>query len=100
MNKAFKKEDIRAAIWQDTDENSPLVLEHAGQWIDKGKYQYQENILKETVTGKFYRYLLSKSGSYFTDYIYSFEWAEDEIKLTEVYKSTKIVEVWLGVVDR
>jgi len=101
--KTFKKEDIEAAVNNDTDENSPLVLEHTERWIDEGKFQYQENILKETSTGLFYSYGLSKSGSYFTDFIYSFEWEEDEIELVQVTPVTKVIKVWtpveLGEVD-
>lgn len=92
--KTFKKEDIQAAVRQNTDESSPLILEHAGQWVDEGKYQHQENILKETATGLFYCYGLSKSGSYFSDFTYSFEWDPDEIELARVTKTTKVVEVW------
>ena len=62
---------------------------------DEGKYQYQENILKETATGVFYTFSLSKSGSYFTDFTYNFEWLEDEVELTQVVKTTKVIEVWV-----
>jgi len=94
--KTFTKQDVQAAVWHHTDESSPLVLQCAGKWEDEGKYQYQENILKETATGAFYAFGLSKSGSHFTEYTYSFEWMEDEIELTEVVKTTKVVEVWVN----
>ena len=95
--KTFKKVDIEAAVWKNTDEDSPLVLEHAGEWLDEGKYQHQENILKETATGLFYSYGLSKSGSYFSDFTYSFEWEDDEIKLVQVALVTKVIKVWVAV---
>ena len=98
--KTFKKVNIEAAVNEDTDETSPLVLKHAGEWLDGGKYQYQENILKETATGLFYRYGLSKSGSYFTDFTYSLEWEDYEIELVEVAKATKVIEVWVSVEDK
>ena len=97
--KTFKKQDIQNAVCEDTDETSPLVLEHAGPWVDEGKYQYQENILKETATGVFYTFSLSKSGSYFTDFTYNFEWLKDEVELTEVIKSTKSIVIWIPVED-
>ena len=95
--KIFKKEDIEAAVNEDTDKDSPLVLEGAGKWIDEGKYQFQENILKETATGLFYSYGLSKSGSHFTEFTYSFEWEEDEIELVQVALVTKVIRVWAAV---
>ena len=98
--KTFKKVDIQAAVWKNTDEDSPLILEHAGEWLDKGKYQCQENILKDTTTGKIYRFDLSKSGSHFTEYTYCWEWLADEIKLTEVVEGTKTIIVWLAVEDK
>ena len=98
MNKkTFKKQDIEAAVNEDTDENSPLVLEEAGQWVDEGKYQFQENILQNTSTGRYYSYGLSKSGSYFSDFTYSFEWEKDEIELVEVVKVNKVIKVWVAV---
>ena len=95
--KTFKKSDIKAAVNEDTDENSPLVLIEAGKWEDGGKYQYQENVLKETATGLFYNFCLSRAGSYFTEYILNFEWLEDKIELIEVAKTTKVIEVWTVV---
>lgn len=95
--KTFKKVDIEAAVWGEAvDDSFPLALIDVGKWIDEGKYQRQENILQDTSTGLFYCYLLSKSGSYFTDFVYSFEWEEDEIELTEVVKITKVIEVWVA----
>lgn len=97
--KTFRKSDIQAAVWQETLD-SPLVHEHTGEWIDAGKYQYQENILKDTATGLFYLFDLSRSGSYFTDFTYSFEWLKDEIELIEVRKATRTTTIWLAVEDK
>lgn len=92
--KTFKKRDIKAAVRGEVSRNSPLALVEAGKWVDEGKYQCQENILQDRSTGLFYLYLLSKSGSYFTDFTYSFEWEEDEIELMEMIKTIKTIEVW------
>jgi len=99
--KMFKRQDIQAAVWGEgaTPADSPLVLEEAGQWVDEGKYQRQENTLRDTGTGLFYLYLLSKSGSYFSDFTYSFEWEKDEIELVEVIKTTKTIEIWVARED-
>lgn len=95
MKKKFKRDDIRTCIWGEAGYKD-IGLEHVdvGQWIDEGKYQSQENILKEVATGKFYCYNLTKSGSAFTDFTFSFEWGPDEIELVEVRKATKTVEYW------
>ena len=94
--KTFKKQDIRAAVWQETLD-SPLVFVERGPCLDEGKYQFQEHILQDISTGRYYSYGLSKSGSYFSDFTYSFEWEKDEIELVEVIKKTKVIEVWIAV---
>lgn len=95
--KTFKREDIKNAAWEDTDENYPLMLEHKGKWVADGKYQYQECILRDMATGLYYIFNVSRSGSPFTDYEYDIEYAPDEIELTEVVKSTKAIVVWIPV---
>lgn len=95
MNKKkFEKQDVVAAVWKDTYEDAPLVSEYSGKWIDEGKYQYQQHVLKEVATGKFWEYYLSQTGSHYTEYTYSFENEGNEIELTEVHLTTKTIEVW------
>ncbi len=98
MKKKFKLADIRDVIWEEVDAGG-LTLVEQGQWIDEGKYQQQENILREIATGRFYCYNLSKSGSHFTEFMFSFEWDPDEIELVEVEKATRTVEYWKTVLD-
>jgi len=92
--KVFKKEDIEIAANDEAEENFPLVLKYAGDWISDGKYENQENIFTDTSTGKFYRYYYSRTGSYFTDYYYNIEDEKDEIELDEVILVTKVIKVW------
>ena len=95
MKRKFKLSDIRDTIWAEATD--PLELIESGQWVDEGKYQRQKNILKDIMTGKLYCYELSKSGSHFTDFMFSFEWDPDEIELGEVEKATKVITYWKAV---
>lgn len=44
-----------------------------GEWVQDYKYQTKESIVKHIPTGKYYQYELSRSGSPFTDWYYSYE---------------------------
>ena len=68
-----------------------------GDWTQDYKYQIQENVVKHIPTGKFYQYEISRSGSPFTDWYYSYE---DELpELYEVEKKSRtIVQEYWGVV--
>ena len=44
-----------------------------GEWIQNHKYQYKESFVKHIPTGKFYQYEVSRSGSPFTGWYYSYE---------------------------
>lgn len=55
-------------------EDIPLIEEKKGEWISDGKYDYLEDcIIKDTETNKFYKISMSRAGSYYSDYEYSFE---------------------------
>ena len=62
------------------------------KWVQDGKYQEQTNIVKDSLTGKFYRYSISRSGSPFTDWYYPHQ---DESKhyLEEVTQQTRTITV-------
>jgi len=94
--KTFTKQDIENAVFEDLPEDPPLEVEHRGEWISSGKYQDQEVILRDTTTQKFYVFHHSRSGSPFSDYYYTLEDKPDEVELTEVVKTTKVIEVWVG----
>jgi hypothetical protein len=76
--------------------NSEGELEKAeevedGEWIDDGKYQHKEFIF--TYGGKFYCMYITRSGSYFTDYDYQIDGADEVVKITE----TVTIERWVTV---
>ena len=43
-----------------------------GKWVQDYKYQHKESVVKHVPTGKYYQYEISRSGSPFTDWYYSY----------------------------
>ena len=66
----------------------------SSDWEVDYKWQHCEVIVKQLSTGKFFSYPLSRSGSPYSDYYYSYE--DGGVELTEVQKVKKVVEteVW------
>jgi hypothetical protein len=62
-----------------------------GEWIDEGKYQHKEYVF--AYNGKFYSMYITRSGSYFTDYHYEIDGADEVVKITE----TVTIERWVTV---
>lgn len=87
----LSKEDFRSLCYEDL-EDYEIVEE--GAWEVDYKWQHCENIVKHLPTGKFYSYTVSRSGSPYSDYYYSYE--DGGVELTEVQKVTKTVvtETW------
>ena len=44
-----------------------------GEWTQDYKYQHKESVVKHIPSGKFYKYEVSRSGSPFSDWYYSYE---------------------------
>lgn len=84
--------EMTKAIWYQIAENWELISE--GDWIQDYKYQFITNIYLNKTDGKFYQMDISRSGSHFTDWYYSFE--DDGAELVEVEKKVKkvVVESW------
>ena len=70
----------------------------SSDWEVDYKWQHCEVIVKQLSTGKFFSYPLSRSGSPYSDYYYSYE--DGGVELTEVQKVKKVVETeeWVVVV--
>lgn len=79
-------------VFSGDTEDWELVEE--GEWTQDHKTQHCSNILKHVPTGKFYSANSYRSGSYHTDWYYS--WEDEDLELYEVTKVTKTitVEVW------
>ncbi len=69
----------------------------SSDWDVDGKWQHCEAIVKQFSTGKFFSYTLSRSGSPYSDYYYSYE--DGGVTLTEVQKVKKVIETeeWVAV---
>ena len=69
----------------------------SSDWEVDYKWQHCEVIVKQLSTGKFFSYPLSRSGSPYSDYYYS--WEDGGVELTEVQKVTKtiVTEEWEAV---
>ena len=76
-------------IWEVIDE---------GVWTQDSKYQHKDSLVKHTPTGKFYTYCVSRSGSPFTDWCYSYEYGDYPI-LYEVVKEERTIvqKFWKAV---
>lgn len=90
----LSKEDFRSLCYEDL-EDYEIVEE--GDWQVDHKWQHAENIIKHIPTGKFYSYTVSRSGSPYSDYYYSYE--DGGVELTEVQLVEKVVTTkeWVTV---
>lgn len=61
-----------------------------GEWVQDYKYQNKESVVKHIPTGKFYCYGISRSGSPFTDWYYSYE-DGNYPELVEVEKKERVI---------
>lgn len=95
--RTFTKESVYMAFYEGESEDGSFKKVHEGKWRDEGKYSYREQVLQATDDGKFYSYTESRSGSYFTDYTYSWEWEKDKIMLTEVHEVERAIKTWEAV---
>ena len=69
-----------------------------GEWTQDYKYQHKKSVVKHVPTGKYYSYGISRSGSPFTDWYYSYE-DGDFPDLTEVEKKERVItETYWSVV--
>lgn len=65
-----------------------------GEWTQDCKYQQCENVIRHTESGRCFEISASRSGSYHTDWYYSFDGDPVEVKQEErVVKSL----VWVAV---
>ena len=79
-------------LWREDLEGYELIEE--GDWEVDSKWQHVTQIVKEVATDKYYEYSVSRSGSPYSDYYYSFE--DEGTELHEVEKVTKTIvrESW------
>lgn len=85
-----------APIEASTD--NPWVMVEEGEWTQDCKYQFLEGITYHIESDKYYKYQLSRSGSPFSEWHYSYE-NSGYVELVEVKKVEKevIVVEWVEV---
>lgn len=66
-----------------------------GDWVDEGKYTFGYLIVKRIDTDVFYRADISRSGSYHSDYYYSFEYSG--LDFYRVEQKEIITKIWSKV---
>ena len=54
-------------------------------------------VVKSNTTGKFYLYTLSRSGSPYSDYYFSYEDGGTELQEVELQEKTIVVKEWVAV---
>ena len=90
----LSQEDFRSLVWEELDD---YEIVEEGDWEVDYKWQHCENIVQHIPTGKFYSYIVSRSGSPYSDYYYSYE--DGGVELTEVQQVEKVVTTkeWIPV---
>lgn len=71
----------------------PYTMIENGDWVSSGKWEYQEGVVLHNETGKYYKYELSRSGSYYTEYYYPHIEDDKGVKLKEVKPVEKTIVV-------
>lgn len=88
------QEQFRNLVYEDLEDFEEV---ESSDWEVDYKWQHCEVIVKQFSTGKFFSYTLSRSGSPYSDYYYSYE--DGGVTLTEVQKVKKVIETeeWVAV---
>ena len=88
------QEQFRNIVYEDLEDFEEV---ESSDWEVDCKWQHCEVIVKQFSTGKFFSYTLSRSGSPYSDYYYSYE--DGGVTLTEIQKVKKVIETeeWVAV---
>jgi len=84
----LNKTELREVCYED-HEDFETVSE--GDWTQEHKYQYRDIVVKHLPTNKFFSFYIHRSGSYHTDWYYSYD--DEGAELTEVHKVSRTVTV-------
>jgi hypothetical protein len=94
-NIKLTREQFRDLCCEDYLEGFEIVEE--GDWELDYKWQHKEMIVKEVATGKFYCCTISRSGSPYPDYYYSYEDGGTDLVEVEQVEETRIIKTWKAV---
>mgnify|MGYP003552023679 CR=1 FL=1 len=87
-NLELNKELSEKVFQEDFEESDGIEIIEDGDWDDQGKYQYKCIIF--SMNDKYYQTVVTRSGSYFSNYDYQFESPEEVIKEEKVVTKTEI----------
>ena len=82
-------------LWREEGSDElDLVLHEEGDWDVDTKYQFITNIYFQESTGKYFSVTISRSGSPFTDWYYSFEDSGDKLVEVKLVEKVTVVKSW------
>ena len=82
-------------LWREEGSDElDLVLHEEGDWDVDTKYQFITNIYFQESTGKYFSVTISRSGSPFTDWYYSFEDSGDKLVEVKLVDKVTVVKSW------
>lgn len=94
---ALTKDQVKYLWREEGSDELDLVLHEEGDWDVDTKYQHISNIYFQESTGKYFELGISRSGSPFTDWYYSFEDSGENLIEVELVEKTTVVKSWKPV---
>lgn len=82
-------DDAKALFWE--DDTDDYIFVETTPFESDGKWEHASCIFQ--FEDKNYRFYVSRSGSYYTDYTYDWEYG-DTIECEEVIKTEVVIEQW------
>ena len=88
-------DDVEYASTVKCDDEDWTMIEK-GDWISSGKWEYKTCVVMNNESGKYYKYELYRSGSYYSDYYYPHIEDDKGVELSEVkpIEKTVVVKSW------
>lgn len=91
------REQTRYLFREEGSDDLDLVLHEEGDWEVDCKYQHMTNIYFQESTGKYFSMDISRSGSPFTDWYYSYEDSGSELIEVKLVEKVTVVKSWEAV---
>lgn len=88
------RHQLRSLWREEGSDELDLVLHEEGDWDVDSKYQFMTNIYFQESTGKYFSVTISRSGSPFTDWYYSFEDSGDDLVEVKLVEKMTVVKSW------
>lgn len=92
---ALTKQQVRELFREEYSDELGLVLHEEGDWDVDCKYQFMTNIYFQESTGKYFELTVSRSGSPFTDWYYSYEDSGADLTEVKLVEKVTVVKSWV-----